>query len=396
MNKSDNQFIYRIMLILILWMVSACSFAQTEPTQPSSIPTLASVDIPETDWGTVELIAQAEHIPAPVFLESLNGTIFAWTGAQDGEARHFSRGYQGNSQIMALAAHFPQQQQLFPIDHGALMLWLDRTSTSLDSRLQVGTFSEQGIAIVGAVTVSDHGTRNYDAIALEDRQIRIVWSGGLGEVTNLYLHTVDHGGRPLGGEQIRIDADYPALIQDNNGIVHLFWLENNGRAAYHAQFEETATPQIINSRRIASNNLAGTDAIDNFTVGFDGTYAYLLWNIRRINGERRVLISTGQLADERFSTPIPLLTSDELPVQWATALSDIQNPLPIVVNQGDDLSLLWMQEGILQETEWITSSGQLIGAGYIGSDRNNLSVSWSAPTLNGYANLFYVSRRRNP
>ena len=386
-----------ISLTLMLLLLNACTpQAPATATPPVTVPTLISADIPETEWDTIELIAQAEQLSAPSFVNIGEETVFSWTGSQGTEARHFSRNVDGNTQIMALSAYFPQQQQLFPIDRGALMVWLDRTDADFDLRLQVGTFSDTGVALVGPVAISNQRTRNYSAIELDERQIRLVWSGGLGEVTNLYLHQVDHFGRPVSGDLLRIDADYPALLRDNLGAIHLFWLEDNGRSAYHAQFDEIGDPALTNIRRITGANISGTDTITHFNVGFDGTQAYLFWNIRRINDSQLVLMSHGQLADERFSLPVPLFTSENQAVQWLNPAQAIQNPLPVVANSGNDLLLLLMQDGAVTETEFIAESGELIGLPNIMVSDAYLAVSWAQPTSFGYANLFYSSRRHNP
>lgn len=394
---ADNAGIVPTIILssLIFFILSACTTqAPATATEPATIPTLVSVDIPETNWDGIELIAQAEQLSAPSFLLMNNETLFSWTGSQGSEARHFSRGVAGNTQIMALSAYFPQQQQLFPIDRGALMVWLDRTDEDFDLRLQVGTFSDSGVALVGPVALSNQRTRNYSAITLDVRQVRIVWSGGLGEITNLYLHQVDHFGRPVSGDLLRIDADYPALLRDTDDNIHLFWLEDNGRSAYHAQFDEIGDPSLINIQRIASANISGTDTITNFDVGFDGQQAYIFWNIRRINDSQLVLMSQGQLTDERFSAPLPLLTDEGQAIQWINPAQEIQSPLPLIANSEDDLLILWMQNGNLLETEFIVESGALIGLPSIATSEDSLAVSWAQVTPFGYANLFFSSRSR--
>ncbi|GAB5493729.1 MAG: hypothetical protein Phog2KO_39440 [Phototrophicaceae bacterium] len=393
MNKQkDNAGIVPTIIFLTLFFLTACT-TDIAPVATNS-PTVAPVEMPESNWDTLELIAQAEQLSAPSFVHVAEERLFAWTGSQGTEARHFSRGIEGNTQIMALSAYFPQEQQLFPIDRGALMLWLDRTDTDFDLRLQVATFSDTGVALVGPVTVSTQRTRHYSAIALDDRQIRIVWSGGLGEVTNLYLHQVDHFGRPVSGDLLRIDADYPALIQDNSGASHLFWLEDNGRNVYQAEFDEVGDPSLINIERISSANISGTDTINHFSIGFDGVGTYLFWNIRRIDDTQAVLMSYGELDSNNFSVASPLQTNTGQAIQWLNPAQAIQNPLPIVANSDDDLLLLWMEDGLMIETEQIVESGRLIGLPNIHTTEDELAVTWAQITSNGYANLFYSSRSR--
>ncbi len=401
--KPEKQFLncqyYAPILILGLLILSACTAnpPDNDNLQVAEQPTLASVELPQSDWGTVELITQAEHRNAPVFIDTGLNTLVNWTGVQNDLARHFSRGIQGDTQILDIIAFFPQQQQLFSINRGALMLWLDRTNDALNLSLQAASISFDGIRMEGTSDVTTRRTRNYDAIALNQRQFRVVSSGGQGEITNLYLHHVDDLARPIGDELLVIDADYPALIKDNDDTVHLFWLSNNGRDAYHAYFEEIGDPILVNSQQIASNNnLAVTDSISGFKVAFDGTHAYLLWTVRHIDDKQEVWMSSGHLGDDTFSPAIHLMTDTDETLQWLEPASEIQSPLPMLAGINQDLQLLWMQNGEIQETEFITSGGHLIGSPHIVTTDERIGISWSQPTQDDYANLFYLSRPRNP
>ena len=387
-----------VTVIALLFIISACSAnpPDSDHSQAAEQATVANVELPESDRGTVELVAQAEQIAAPAFLDTGLNTLFTWTGAEDDLARHFSRGIQGDTQALDIIAFFPQQQQLFPINRGALMLWLDRSNDTLDLRLQAATISFEGLRMEGTSAITTRRSRNYAAIALNQRQFRVVSSGGQGEVTNLYLHHVDDLGRPIGDELLVIDADYPALIKDNEGRVHLFWLSNNGHDAYHAHFEEIGDPTLLDIQQIASHNLAVTDAISDFSVAFDGTDAYLLWTIRHIDDTQDVWMSSGQLNDDSFSASELLLTDTGESPQWINPAREIQSPLPMIASINEDLHLLWMQNGEIQQTEFITNSGHLIGKPHIVTNEDGIGVSWSQPTTNGYANLFYLAGSRNP
>ena len=388
---------YAPTMILLLSILSACNLinGDSDSSDVQEHATQAEVELPESEWGTVELLGQAEHRTAPVFIDTGLNTIFTWTGSQDNLARHFSRGIQGDSHILDLIAFFPQEQALFPINRGALMLWLDRTNESSDLRLQATTISFDGTRMDGVSPVTTRRTRNYTAIALNQRQLRVVSSGGQGEVTNLYLHHVDDLARPVGDELLVIDADYPALIRDNDDTVHLFWLSNNGRDAYHARFDEIGDPVPVDIQQIARHNVSVTDAAIDFSAGFDGSHVYLLWTIRHIDDTQEVWMSSGLLGDEQFSTPARLMNNRDDTIQWIAPAGETQNPLPVVANSGENLLLLWLQNGTVGEREFMTRGGRLTGVPHIVITEEHITVSWSQPTENGYANLFSLSYSRD-
>jgi hypothetical protein len=401
-------------LIIILLLLSACTASaspEVEPTSLSPLATLEAVDLPLSAWGQVELIAQAENRDAPVFMviedEAL---VFSWTGSQENEARLYSRGIIGNAQIMPLKAFFPFQQELFANPQGILMLWLDRTVDDEDIRLQMAQFNRGGVATLGPGNVSDLRTRNYSARLMDDGDLLVVWSGGIGSVSNLYLQRVDSRLRMVGNSDLRVDADYPALVKDG-GNLYLFWLEDNGRAVYSGRIEDDSLNDI---QRIARTNIAGTVAIDYFTAGFDGKYVYLFWNLRQIDGTRQVLFSSALIGEADFSRPtiLGISVSDNLDfetiyaidnvraaqldadnrVAWAVPASKTAEMLPVVINLGQELAVVFFQDGQLVAYQAVVESGALIGLPNIQIlKQNHLAISWSQPSKRAYANLFFSS-----
>ncbi|MGB7337310.1 MAG: hypothetical protein WBC91_00345 [Phototrophicaceae bacterium] len=394
--------IYRCWWLYYLWVIVlvGCGTGQqpdvATAVPTSDLPTLVPVDLPISNWGDVELIAQAEQSAAPVFRYTAADRMITWVGAYAGQAYHFTEGITDVQHRLDLPTFFPYDQTLLSTSQGALKLWLDRNNSEFNLRIQASTIGFDGTVETGIIPVNNQRTRNYSVIPISQREFRIVWSGGLGEVTNLYLHQIDDSGRPTGGDLLQIDGDHPALIQDSDGAIHLFWLSNNGRDAYHATFDEIGAPTLVNVRRITSNNLSLTDAITDFSVGFDATTAYLLWNVRRIDDSQFILMSSGQLTDEQFSLPAPLLTPEGASIQWAKSASGIHNPLPVVVNSEDDLLVVWFANGELQSTELVTRSGRLIGLPHIDATATRIGVSWSQVTADGFSNLLYVEQSRLP
>lgn len=398
------------MVIILVFITSACSNAPETPAPTqSSLPTLEPVDLPVSAWGNVELIAQAESREAPDFLALDDGAIvFSWTGAQENEARLYSRGVMGNGQIMTLKAFFPFEQELFTNPEGIMVLWLDRTAEEEDLRLQMGLFNRDGIATLGPGNVSTVRTQRYSA-AKYDSYLYTVWSGGIGSVSNLYLQTIDSLLRPITQKDLRVDADYPALLNIEDEL-YLFWLEDNGRDVYTARFEDEALNSI---RRITRTRLDGTIAIDDFSVGLEGEIVYLFWNLRYPDGSRQVLFSVGQAEEGDFSTPKPLgiraaddasfdmpyvltdihgaeLSEDNI-VSWTKPASGAKEMLPVAVNLGEELGVAFFQEGELVAYQAVVQSGTLIGLPNLRIiNKSHLALSWAQPSNRAYANLFFT------
>ncbi|MEL7435285.1 MAG: hypothetical protein AAFN11_15160, partial [Chloroflexota bacterium] len=298
----------------------------------------------------------------------------------------------------ALRAYYPLQQRLFTTDDNILLFWLDRTAEDFDLRVQVGGFNRGGIAELGPVVLSDQPTRNYSVVPTDDNLFRVVWSGGLGQTTNLYLNQVDAFGRPFGGGRLRIGGDYPALLRAIDGTVHLFWLEDNGRDAYSATFNESNDPVLTDIQRVVTANISGTDIIEHFSLAYDGETVTLIWHVRRVNNTRLVITSSASLANasdaSAYTAPEPLRLPDDTVVQWLTPTNSPESNLPVAVHDGRTLSFAQMTDGQLTHIEQLVETGSLIGAPAIASSPRTLALSWAQPSGAGYANLFAIQHER--
>jgi hypothetical protein len=370
----------KLAFLLLLLCLMGCS--QNNPNPPT-MPTLEPLPLPVSLWGELELVSQAEQLAAPAFIPLDTGLFFAWTGSQEGEARLFSRGLNGRTQIMALKAYHPIQQRLFAGADTVLMLWLDRVLNTVDMRLQAALLSENGIAEVGVLTISDLPTRRYSSLMTAADVVTIVYSGSLGQVSNLYLQRIDTFARPFSQERLRIDADYPALIAQAENTL-LFWLENNGEAAYFGTLRET---ELIDTRRLVRATIGSQEAVEDFLVGFDGTYIYLFWQIRAWDASRHILMSAGTPTGE-FSSPIQLDAAWAIPAETATVTG-----LPVALNIGNQLGIAYFSGGAMGEFQPIVESGALLGAPTISLLLDGrLGLAWSQPTNRGFANLLYTEQ----
>lgn len=417
-NAASPRNLLFFIFVILGMILSACSNVspETAVATPGSLPTLEPVNLPNSAWGNVQLVAQAETLEAPAFLSLPDGSmVFSWTGAQENEARLYSRGVMGNGQIMAFKAYFPFEQDLINYPDGILTLWLDRTDEQENLRLRMGLFSSDGIAKLGPANVSDLRTQRYSAQKLPEDYLYTVWSGGIASVSNLYLQTIDEFMRPIKSKELRVDADYPALLNIDNKL-YLFWLEANGRDVYTAHLEDDALTDI---RRVAQTQIDGSIAIDDFSAAYDGETVYLFWNLRLPDDSREVLFSTGLPDKGDFSPPTALgisaagdigvqtpyklsdvhgaALSDGNRVSWASPVSDAEDMLPVAVNLGEELGVAFFQKGQLVAYQSVVQSGKLIGLPNLQIiNQVNLALSWSAPSTRPYANLFFTETQALP
>ncbi|MGJ3239448.1 MAG: hypothetical protein ACFE0Q_12130 [Anaerolineae bacterium] len=379
---------------LLALILTACGVTPNSTLVPATITAPTAVPTPAlTTAGIVQHIGQAPHRPAPSFNRESIGHFYAWTGVQDQLARLFVGHLDTPPTALDLIAYYPQDLQLIATQSGHLLFWLDRRDEADNLRLQVAVLDDEGTLTSSAVPIANQRTRHYDAITLSARDVRAVWSGGTGEVTDLYLHQVDNLGRPVGGDRLRIGGDYPALIRDNADNVHLFWLEDNGRAVYQARFDEIGNPRLQAVQAISRLNLDVTDSILHFDAVFDGELVYLLWHVRRLDDTQRVLMSYGSLDAERFSPPEALIIDGQT-VRWASASQTIESPLPIVTHDGTSLALTWLAEGAITQVETLAQTAPVIGRPQIISDEAQYTIGWAQATTNIYADLWALQRPR--
>jgi hypothetical protein len=382
-----------------------------------SIPTPVSEPLPESAWSQIERVAQAEQSAAPALLTTGAQLVLAWNSADDSEARHFVRGNDGIGRIVAIKAWHPFYQTLLPAaSRELLLLWLDRTQTVEELRLQAGIISENAVAVLGPNVVSGLPTRSYSALPVETGAF-VVWSARLGAVTNLYADIIDRQARPSETIELRRDADYPVLVQDDGGTIHLYWLENYGRQVMHATIGNPDQPRISEARAmIQTNRIAVSDAIESFSVALDSNHAHLFWNLRKLDGTRSVLHSAGDLQTLQYDAVQPLgitldnstmiqttyrggdavgaTRSSDPALAWATPLAGQHAMLPVAIHDGETLAIAWMRAGEVVGYQAVVQTGTLIGAPTIASDNGrNLYVSWSVPANDGTAQLYVTDTR---
>lgn len=405
------------MMKRLFGMICTCVALGACQVAPQIVATPTENALPVSAWSHIEQIGEAEQSAAPALLSGQKGLLAAWNSADDNEARHFVRGVDGAARIVALKAWHPFLQTLLPAQSGEyLLLWLDRTRDAEELRLQAGIVSEDAVARLGPNVVSGLPTRFYSALMVESGAL-VMWSARLGAVNNLYADIVDRQARPSEMIELRRDADYPVLVQDERGTIHAFWLEQYGRQAYHATIANPDQAALTDIRPLISTTLIGaTDAIESWQVALDGTHIHLFWNLRRLDDTHMVLHSAGDLANLRFDAVQPFgivedatqrvdtpyrsgeasaaTLSADASVKWAVPLAGQHGMLPIAVYDGSTLGVAYMQAGALVGYQPVVSATGLIRAPGIASDpARNLYLSWASITQNHSARLYVVDSR---
>lgn len=372
-------------LLLLIVLLAGCAANPAPTVTPSPDP------LPESAWANVEHIGSAEQSAAPALLVTDSGVVLAWNSADESEARHFVRGVDGVARIVALKAWHPFMQTLLPATPGQLLLlWLDRTQQAEELHLQAGIIASTAVAELGPNPVSNLPTRFYTALPVTNGAL-LVWSARLGAVNNLYADIVDRQARPSETLELRRDADYPALVQDNSGTIHLFWLESYGRQVYHATIADADQPALDGITPLTATRLIGvTDSIEGFYAAFDAEQAHFFWNVRHADGTRMVLTSAGDLETMQFTEIRPLeISADGVVAAWAIPLPGQHDRLPVAVQDGATLGVLWLEDGAVAEYQAVVETGTLIGAPAIArDDTGTLYLAWSAAQAEHAANLY--------
>jgi hypothetical protein len=400
-------------LALIIFILSAC----TPQITPTPIPQQPIIQTERTStWGQVQRITQAEQADAPALLPRTDDILLVWTGTDANEARLYAQSQTGIQRILALKAYHPYSVTLFDGGQTVMMLWQDRLDNDESSHLLSATFSMDAVAERDVLSVSRQGIRRYSAAQVADGTIRTVYSTSEGIRSHLYFNHVDLQARPQQPQLLRQNADYPALVVAGGSNLYLYWIENE-RDIYTARINELAgTGALVDVRWLMQLDLETGDALDNFSVVFDESYAHLFWNIQRADGGHDVLYATGHVLNGIYSAPQPFgILQENVTVEtsynsgvvyraqlatanfasWAMPLAGQHSTLPVAVQQENWLGVAYFQDGAMMGYQDVLESGTLIGIPAIGTERNrNLYLAWSEPTTQGYANLFLTTSRR--
>lgn len=191
---------------------------------PSVTPTPATPQA-RSAWGDVIALQVANHRQAPAIHADEHRVMLAWAGADEQEARLYaSTDTSDEGRILALKAYYPQDVQLYPAGRDTYhLLWLDAETSGDTLRLRSALIHADGVALVGAMTLSQATTPAYSAVSLPGGGLRVVYSTGNAPLTRLRTRTIDAEGRANFAQDLDIEGQYPNLVADSDGL-RLYWL----------------------------------------------------------------------------------------------------------------------------------------------------------------------------
>jgi len=397
--------------LMVAWLLTACT---------ATGPRL------DTAWGPAQQIATAASGAAPVFVvfeaaTSAERVLFAWTGGDEAETRHYAADLSATDQpnpaptILALRAFFPRDYAALPAAADrAHVLWVDRTPVDDRPRLLSGLITPQLIAETGPVPLSGADAGHYDAVPLAEGRMRLVWSEGQAGRRILFTRVIDGRGRPGFSTSLPITGDYPALAAAADGSLELFWLTDTAvwRAAL-ADDDLGAAVRVTQSVIVRPGS-----TLRAFTVSRDETHTYLFWQVVAADGTPAAYYSTAPHGATAFPLPQPLTVAvqpettqtgynsgtvqaatrgetDAEAIRWLRALPGQNAVVPAVVTSGAHLGMLYFQAGDIIGYQQITAlPTPLIERPYLTTDRDRtLYVTWAQPDPLNPAALYFVSSR---
>lgn len=404
-------FCTRAILLVGLLLSSACT---PNDTPSSATGTPAPSPTAQTRAGGAVLpIAQAHSLHAPALLQRGDALWFAW--ADGGAQPHVAlQAANAESPLLRLPARLPAAPTLHDMQGATLLLWLDETPQEAERRLQGLVIAADGQSRSTVTPLTNAPTSDYSALSLGDGLVRVVWRGGGDAVQSLFLQDVTDRAVGFHQRELRQNAAHPALLRDAQGTVHLFWLEQFGRQAYHAQFDDGASPPPLTNVQPLSAlaALPPGDAVESFDVAADARFAYLFWRIRAADGTRRMVVSVGVLGSADYSPPQTLgiavdasqtvdggfalgtvqaaAAAESAPVPWALPLAGQHEVLPAAVRSDNRLGIALFRDGALFGYAPLVDTPPLLGAPALLRTDNGLALSWAEVPGTGAATLFYT------
>ncbi len=398
-------------LVGLLIIFTACT--------PTSTIAITPTPVPQSVWGDIVTIGQAPYAPAPNLISNGGNVLMGWIGADETRVfqalRHWHDGSLDSAVIPVLDVQAPFDQRIFEADNdGIHILWMDIESQSEQIRLFSAYLDNTLTTVIAPPSFVSQQVTHYTAIHDIEGALWVVWSGGLLSEPALYYVRIDGLGRPMFAERLRLDGDYPVLVQTIDNITYLFWTSQVNRRILRAEFNGG---DLLNVRAVSQlPPIANSDRLVEFSAQFDRTHQYLFWNIVRKDGTAETYFSTTPIDSETFTQPQPLtITVDtaqtvqtgfnsnivytavsigETPLSWASPLDEAADVLPVVVQNDMAIGISYWQGGAIVGYQSLVETGRLLGAPNITTDRDrHLTVTWSQPTDYGVANLNITTTR---
>jgi hypothetical protein len=385
------------LLALLALILAACSPVEASPSSST--------------WGAVITLGQAEQSDAPALWPTAERITAGWIGADETgvhqDVRILSNGNLSERVVLPLPPVHPYAQQFFPAGgENLFILWLD-ANPDPENRLYAAVINAKMAVERGPTLISDKLTLRYAAVSDGEGGLWTVWSGGLVSEPEIYAQYIDSNGRPRQAVLVAENADWPALARSNDGKLNLFWLSPNDGKINGATLENGAAVDIQPLNR--GIMLARGDRLMGIRAAFDMTHRYLFWNVTRADGTTESWYTTAEIAAWEWRSPAHLgikLDLEELfetrfnsgsahatqvgasGAAWAMPLAGQFDVLPAAAQIGDQLAVIYFQQGEIAGYQNIVEVNNLIGAPALYTDRDrHLYLAWAQPTANGVADL---------
>ena len=389
-------------VLLFFILLAACTPA--EPIVPTAMPITSA-------WGIPQVLATVPSVYAPALMVDGKQRWLAWTQDREREQRHIAANEGDDSTILALKAWYPFGYQLLPAVNGDVhWLWLDRTQADTNRlRLQSALVNDERIAELDANALSPNAVYHFSAVSLEEGGALVVWSEGLIGAENLAMVRLDGAGRGPFRISLNMYGNYPVVSRTNEGVIWMFWLAEGG--LWRGQIVGDVLQQV--ERLVDTPEIAIGERMENVQVAFDAKRAYVLWQLVTADGTPYVMMVSGGNDARSWSVP-QQLTFSELPfntqtgynggeakatstgrgvgVGWATMERGQHSPLPVAITVGDELAVLYLQNGEPIAVQRLLDVETLFSAPTIATDNDrHITVAWAQPVDMDGAALMMLS-----
>lgn len=409
--KQTDKRIHAIILLILLFVMSACM-----PTQSMSITPTSS---PQSQWGDITTVGQAPYAPAPSLWVNKESALMGWIGEEDERVfqglRRWQDGQLDSVAIPVLSLQTPFEQKIYPADNdGVHLLWMDIEPRSEQIRLFSAYLDNTLTTVIAPETFTSEQVTHYTAIPDIQGAIWVVWSGGLLAEPALYQVRIDGLGRPMFPERLILDGDYPVFAKTLDNQIYLYWLSQVNRRVLRGEF---VNGDLQNIRAISQLSASvNSNRLIDFSVGLDRTHQYLFWNTVREDGQVETFFSVSGLDSQEVVSPqamtITVDTSQTVQTGFnsgvvhtavsigdtilahANPLNESADVLPVVVQNGSKLGITYFQGGAIVGYQTLAENISLLRAPQIATDRDrHLYVTWSQPTAYGVADLNFTTTR---
>lgn len=397
---------------------AACLLAACRPE-----PTPAVEAEAYSAWGRVYTLAQSVQLEAPALYPHRDRIDTVWIDA--GQSRYLMRSLLPGDAGLTSAAQspittvYPQEPHLAPaeLNHNHL-LWRDinRDQPDAGAYLAAAILRPDGTLERGPTRIADSPVYHYTAQSSGDNGVWAVWSSGLPAAPTLYAVFIDNIGRPRPVIDLRVEGDWPVLVNTDTGEMALLWLAD--QQVYAALLAGDGLRQI--TPLTAAVDLQPGDLLLSFEVALHADDIYLVWNVQRASGQVETWLAANAGLPQRLSivvrdgepfetgfnggaavraSQIEVVQEAEAgtgdAVRWASPLPGASGMLAAQV--GDTLGVLYLRGGMaaaFQPVVTLDAPG-LLGLPTLRTDVNrHLTLAWSQPTPDGLAQLKLTTTRR--